>query len=1079
MAEAAGGSVATILFTDVVDSTVLMQRLGDERAQSVFERHRRMLVDTLGASGGEDLQWLGDGQMAAFASPADAVRCAVAMQQGAVRQIDGERLRIRVGLNVGEIMRGAGGGYFGTPVVTARRLCDAAEAGQILCGSTVAGLLAGRRAFRFRDLGPQTLKGLAEPVGAAEVEYDAEEPTAFLATTPFVGRDDEMARLVACLRRAQAGDGGLVMVVGEPGIGKSRTAEELAELARREGARVISGRCYEGEWTPPYGPFVEVIAGYARAIAPEDLRADLGHGAPPLARLVPSLRERFPDIPEPVPLQADEERLRLLDAVSQLLVAASERAPVVLVLEDLHWADRDTIAMLRHVARAVSQHRLLVLGLYRDVELDRQHPLADALGALRREAPYERIALRGLDTAGVEALLEAVAQHDVNPALVRAISEETDGNPFFIREVLIHLVEEGKLYREGGRWTSRVASVAELGIPEGVRQVITRRLSRLSETANKLLSAASAFEGVFRFDIAAGAAGLDETVALDAVDEALGTQLLRATGEVDFYDFTHALIRHTLYAELNPSRQVRLHRRIAEATERLSPDRAADIAYHYHQSAAVPGAERGVAHALAAADRAEAAYAWDDLVTFLRMALELVLAGDARDARIRARLGLALTRTLAFDEALGVAREAISRLAATAGAEAATDYEAAVAYEMVMAGFMAGAWELAAHGLRSVGGRRDLTWAKLQWVDLWLESTGGVEVGMFLPTPAVEELRRVVQTIPDRAGAEILSYLSTLVPQFSSRAVALERAKQHDEDPFAPGAPMLFWIGDFRGSVQAGRADVEIQEQEGKVSLALAAWAYIARSHLALGELAAADAAYERGRLLAARVTRPSAFTLQLDAYDDERREASGEGWAQGLEQFAAPAREPIPEDRWALAAIRAGVARVYAWMGQPDSALALVEATLPALERAPASAGNYTRVACTAAEALWRLGGTDFIAIIERSLRDKVVESDFRYPMVDARLALAWMCALTGRHGEASDWFARARAVLEEQGARPLRAIADFDEALMFQRSGAPGDRGRALALLDRARKQFEDIGMSGWLRYAAQLAAMLEARS
>src|SRR5262245_45711933 len=180
-------SIATILFTDVVDSTALMQRLGDERAGSVFERHHRMLRDAPAAGGGEELQWLGDGQMAAFASPADAVRCAVAMQQGTARPIDGERLRVRIGLNVGEIMRDAGGGYFGTPVVTARRLCDAAQAGDILCASAVAGVLAGRRAFRFRERGSQELKGLKEPVGVAEVEYDAEEPTAFLATTPFIG----------------------------------------------------------------------------------------------------------------------------------------------------------------------------------------------------------------------------------------------------------------------------------------------------------------------------------------------------------------------------------------------------------------------------------------------------------------------------------------------------------------------------------------------------------------------------------------------------------------------------------------------------------------------------------------------------------------------------------------------------------------------------------------------------------------------------------------------------------------------------------------------------------------------------
>src|SRR5262249_34980969 len=254
---------------------------------------------------------------------------------------------------------------------------------------------------------------------------------------------------------------------------------------------------------------------------------DLGPGAPALARLVPSLRERLPDIAEPIPLQADEERFRLLDAVSQLLIAASERAPIVLVLDDLHWADRDTIAMLRHVARAVPQHRMLLLGLYRDVELDRQHPLADALGVLRREAPYERVVLKGLDVGRVGALLEAIAQQKPDPALVRALSDETSGNPFFIREVLIHLVEERKLYREGGRWRSGVTSVAEFGIPEGVRQVITRRLSRLSEVANRLLAAASAFEGACRLDVVTRAAGIDEAVALDALDDVLAAQLLR------------------------------------------------------------------------------------------------------------------------------------------------------------------------------------------------------------------------------------------------------------------------------------------------------------------------------------------------------------------------------------------------------------------------------------------------------------------------------------------------------------------------------------------------------------------------
>ena len=330
------------------------------------------------------MKWLGDGLMVAFPSAAAAVRCAVAMQQAARRRGGGERLVIRVGLNAGEALREETD-YFGTPVVVARRLCDRAEGGQILCTQLVAGLLAGRQAFRFRDCGQLELKGVGAPVGACEVVYERDQPTVLLTHTPFVGRAAELARLTQKLQDVGAGHGGLVMLVGEPGIGKTRTAEEFAELARTEAALVLWGRCYEGEGGSPYGPFAEAIAEYGRGANPAPLRQDLGLRAAPIARLVPALRERLPDIPEPVALQPDEERFRLLDAVSQFLIALSARAPLVLVLDDLHWADKGTIGMLRHVVRFIPKHRILALGAYRDVELDRQHPLADALGSLRRE----------------------------------------------------------------------------------------------------------------------------------------------------------------------------------------------------------------------------------------------------------------------------------------------------------------------------------------------------------------------------------------------------------------------------------------------------------------------------------------------------------------------------------------------------------------------------------------------------------------------------------------------------------------------------------------------------------------------
>src|SRR5262249_11052125 len=234
----------------------------------------------------------------------------------------------------------------------------------------------------------------------------------------------------------------------------------------------------------------------------------------------------------------------------------------------LHWADHGTVAMLRHVGRFASRGRLLVLGAYRDVEIDSQHPLRDVLGALPRETSYEQLALDGLDPAAVQELLETVADQRVPQALVTAITRETSGNPFFIREVLLHLVEEGTLVREGGRWSAAVA-VDAMRIPDTVRQVIERRLGRLGEPARRLLDFAALFTETVRFDIAVQVAGLEEPAALDALDDVLAAQLLKSTPDPHAYDFTHALVRHTLYGALNAPRRVRLHRQIAEVMERV------------------------------------------------------------------------------------------------------------------------------------------------------------------------------------------------------------------------------------------------------------------------------------------------------------------------------------------------------------------------------------------------------------------------------------------------------------------------------------------------------------------------------
>ena len=453
-------------------------------------------------------------------------------------------------------------------------------------------------------------------------------------------------------------------------------------------------------------------------------------------------------------MEPDEERFRLFDAVSQFLIAIAKSHAVVLLLDDLHWADKGTIALLRHVARFAPEHRLLLVGAYRDEEVDAAHPLADLLGVLRRESTYERVSLKGLAYAETADLIAALVRHEVAEGLVTDIHRHTQGNPFFVREILQHLIEEGALT------TQRVSTLPELTVPEGIRYIVERRLARVSAAANRLLTVAAAFDGPFRYDIAAAVAELQAPDALTVIDEALRAQLIAPTAHADAYDFSHALIRHTLYTGLSPSRRARLHRQLAEAMEHhygapftsSGPDglvqHAAQIAQQYYRSKDLSGAERGVNHALAAADRAETFYARDEAVTFLRIALDLLPKDDPRRPRLRGRLGLALAWALFFEEALTVCSEAAELVAAGEGEDAAADYLAKLLVPMWEGGFFRGAFAIAQQGLKYAGMRRDVTWASLMGMDIIRRETAAADgPGVPLDVPEREEVAHIFKQL--------------------------------------------------------------------------------------------------------------------------------------------------------------------------------------------------------------------------------------------------------------------------------------------------------------------------------------------
>ena len=461
-----------------------------------------------------------------------------------------------------------------------------------------------------------------------------------LARGRLVGRNQELERLREFWTRAERGQGHLALISGEPGVGKTRLARELAVYARLQGAWVLQGGCYEFEATTPYLPFVEALRGWVRGRDPERLRAALGSMAPELVKLAPEIEAKLgPQAPNP-PLPPSEERMRLFDHVVRFLGALAEERGLLLVLDDLHWADHGTLALLHYLLRQARESRLMVMGMYREAELGRSHPLQNSLVEWNRERLATRIPLGRLSLADTGAMLAVMfGQDEVASDFAQALHRETEGNPFFVEEVVKALIEQGQIYREGGEWQRQ--DVEELAIPQSIKAAVSRRLERLTPSCTEVLQTAAALGKVFEFEELAAATAVAENPLLDALDEASASQLIRAESGESFA-FTHDKIREVLHEELNPIRQRRLHQRIGESLERLHAARldthAEDLAYHFARSGDL---KKGLAYSLQAAGQAEKLYAHQEALEFLERARECAEALEDADAmaRVEQRMG--------------------------------------------------------------------------------------------------------------------------------------------------------------------------------------------------------------------------------------------------------------------------------------------------------------------------------------------------------------------------------------------------------------------------------------------------------
>ncbi len=443
----------------------------------------------------------------------------------------------------------------------------------------------------------------------------------------LVGRQTELKTLRQHWQQSQSGQAQLVLISGEPGVGKTRLANEMISYARLQGARLLRGGCYEYEATVPYLPVAEALRDWVHGQSPQQLEEKLRDYASELAKLAPEIEVKIGPL-EPNPaLSSDQERMRMFDHVARFFSDIAVDRGLLIFLDDLHWVDQGTLSLIRYLLRRLRNERVMILGGYREVELDRNHPLAAALVEWNRERLITRIQLGRLTKEDCGQLLASMfEQGQVSHEFTDAIYRETEGNPFFVEEVVKALIDSGQIFRENLEWQRS----DELAIPQSIKEAIGRRLSRLSKESLAVLQYAAVLGKIFNFqelmmiyENGGGEIFERENYLINALDDGLNAQLIRGF-EGESFSFTHDKIRETLYEDMNSIRRRRLHQKLAQAIEKEFVDQSVenhlpDLAYHYLQGGDL---QKGMRYAIQAGEHARKLYANEEALRYYYQAAE-------------------------------------------------------------------------------------------------------------------------------------------------------------------------------------------------------------------------------------------------------------------------------------------------------------------------------------------------------------------------------------------------------------------------------------------------------------------------
>jgi class 3 adenylate cyclase len=640
----------TFLFADLRDYTAFVESHGDAAAAALLEEYRRLVREEIGRSGGGEIKTEGDSFYVVFPSARQALQAGL----GILSQADllsarhpARPMRIGVGIHTGEPLPQEGQ-YVGSAVNIAARLAQQAAAGELLVSEVVRGLLRTSGMPPMVEREGVVLKGIADgPRIYAMVRADSavplSPPLAADERFQFVGRQAELAVLRRAWKEASAGQRHLVVVIGEPGVGKTRLITEFSRAAHAGGATVLFGRCDE-DLGVPYQPFVEALAHFCANVPTPQLQTLLGHPAGELVRLLPELSERLPGLPPPVGSDPETEVYRLFEGVAGWLGAASTASPLLLLLDDLHWATRPTLLLLRHVLRSSIPARLLLIATARLSELPAGHPMVNALSDMERDSTADRLALSGLDNDGVAAFVEAADPGRWGAEMTHAIHDQTRGNSFFVGEVVRHLRES--------RLASKVPEgradslIKELGVPTGVREVVRRRISRLSPTTGAALDFAAVIGLEFDEDILLATSRVESNALTKSLEEAVAAGLIEDLGGARVrYRFAHALVRDTLYDALGSSRRALDHARAGAAIEAARSgsiaDHVSELAYHFARAGA-PHARAAISYSTQSGDRSLRQLAYDEAAGFYGEALRLADTYEGGQKGVRTDLMIAL-----------------------------------------------------------------------------------------------------------------------------------------------------------------------------------------------------------------------------------------------------------------------------------------------------------------------------------------------------------------------------------------------------------------------------------------------------